>query len=77
LSRFPSGAGDQVASWSPGDDDLELLRLLAAGLTTETVARRQGVSQRTLRRRLRSLADELGVDSTIEVVVQAVRDRLI
>ena len=77
MSRSPTGAGDQVVSWSPDDDDLELLRLLAEGLTTGTVARRQGVSERTLRRRLRSLADEIGVDSTIEVVVQAVRDRLI
>jgi len=30
-----------------------------------------------VRRRLRALADEIGVDSTIQVVVRAVRDDLI
>jgi DNA-binding NarL/FixJ family response regulator len=36
-----------------------------------------GRSERTVRRRLRTIADEIGVDSTIEVVVHAVRARLI
>jgi DNA-binding NarL/FixJ family response regulator len=36
-----------------------------------------GRSERTVRRRLRTIADEIGVDSTIEAVVYAVRARLI
>ena len=63
--------------WSPEPDDLELLRLLAAGQTVDAIARRVGVSERTVRRRLRALADEIGVDSTVEAVVFAVRSHLI
>ena len=66
-----------ASTWSPVPDDLELLRLLAAGQTVDTIARRLGVSERTVRRRLRALADAIGVDSTIEAVVFAVRSRLI
>jgi DNA-binding NarL/FixJ family response regulator len=57
--------------------DLVILGHLADGKTVEYVARRLEVSERTVRRRLRVLADDLGVDSTIEVVVTAVRRGLI
>jgi DNA-binding NarL/FixJ family response regulator len=57
--------------------DLEILRHLADGQTVGVVARRVGLSERTVRRRLRTMADEMGVDTTIEVVVRAVRARLI
>lgn len=63
--------------WSPDPVDLEILAHLAAGLTVDGIARRVGLSGRTVRRRLRSLADEIGVDSTIETVVRAVRLGLI
>ena len=63
--------------WEPTADDVRILRLLSEGHTTESVARRHGVSERTIRRRLRTIADEIGVDSTIEAVVYAVRSRLI
>jgi DNA-binding NarL/FixJ family response regulator len=63
--------------WAPAPEDLELLRLLAAGQTVDAIARRVGISERTVRRRLRTLADEIGVDSTIEAVVFAVRSQLI
>jgi len=64
-------------TWSPADVDLEILGLLAAGQTVDGAARRVGLSGRTVRRRLRALADDLGVDSTIETVVHAVRSGLI
>jgi DNA-binding NarL/FixJ family response regulator len=57
--------------------DLVILGHLADGKTVEHVARRLDVSERTVRRRLRVIADHLGVDSTIEVVVHAVRRGLI
>lgn len=63
--------------WHPTDEDVRILALLAEGLTTDLIARRVGVSERTVRRRLRTLADDLGVDSSIEVVVAAVRGGLI
>lgn len=64
-------------TWSPEDLDLEILALLAAGQTVDGTARRVGVSGRTVRRRLRALADDLGVDSTMETVVFAVRRGLV
>ncbi len=64
-------------TWEPGPDDVRLLRMLSEGHTTDTIARRLGLSERTVRRRLRTIADEIGVDSTIEAVVYAVRSRLI
>jgi DNA-binding NarL/FixJ family response regulator len=65
-------------SWTPDDEsDLAILRHLAAGATVEVVARRVGLSERTVRRRLRAMADALGVDTTIETVVHAVRAQLI
>nr|WP_242680150.1 helix-turn-helix domain-containing protein [Nocardioides sp. IC4_145] len=48
--------------------------MLARGQTVDAAARQLGISSRTARRRLRALADGLGVDTTIEVVVRAVRD---
>jgi len=57
--------------------DLEILALVADGHTTEVVGRRLGLSERTVRRRLRAVADRLDVGSTIEAVVQAVRAGLI
>ena len=69
--------GGAVGSWRPSDLDVEILRLLSQGHTTRAVARRFGISERTVRRRLRTVADEFGVDSSIEAVVRAVRTGLI
>ncbi|MFU8874424.1 helix-turn-helix domain-containing protein [Micromonospora sp. SL4-19] len=55
------------------EEDLRLLRLLAAGLPPETVARRLGLSERTVRRRIRAVCDRLGVTRPIQAVVWAAR----
>ncbi|MFI2650977.1 MULTISPECIES: helix-turn-helix domain-containing protein [Micromonospora] len=55
------------------EEDLRLLRLLAAGLPLETVARQLGLSERTVRRRIRAVCDRLGVNAPIQAVVWAVR----
>jgi DNA-binding NarL/FixJ family response regulator len=57
--------------------DLRIVALLAEGHTLDVVARQVGLSGRTVRRRLRLIAEELGVETTIEVVVHAVRADLI
>ena len=72
-----TGPGAGSAPWSPHPTDLEILALLAEGHTVESIGRRLGVSDRTVRRRLRSIADDIGVDSTIEAVVHAVRGQWI
>ncbi|WP_019818986.1 helix-turn-helix domain-containing protein [Saccharomonospora saliphila] len=57
--------------------DVELLRLLATGLPLESVARRLDMSERTVRRRIRHVCDEIGVSTRIEAVVWAVRTGLL
>lgn len=73
MGRVRAGAGE----WQPADIDLMILRLLSCGRTMEYVARRVDLSERTVRRRLRTIVDDLGVDSSIEAVVHAVRAGLI
>ena len=60
-----------------GDDELVVLRLMAEGQTVEAVARRLDVSERTVRRKARAACGALGVDTTVEAIVWAVRHRLI
>ncbi|TDO30708.1 regulatory LuxR family protein [Kribbella sp. VKM Ac-2527] len=54
-----------------GHDDLQLLRLLATGLPMDGVARRLGLSERTVRRRTRAACDRLGFGTAIEAIVWA------
>ena len=63
----------------PGLDgpDIELLRLVAAGLPLDAVARRLQLSDRTVRRRLKAIRDRLGVDSSIQVIAWAARRGLV
>ena len=59
------------------DDELALLSLLARGLSTDLVARRLGLSERTVRRRTRTICDRLEVDTPVEAVAWAARRRLV
>ncbi|MBB6172120.1 DNA-binding NarL/FixJ family response regulator [Nocardiopsis mwathae] len=59
------------------DEEIALLAEIATGATTEVAARRLGLTARRLRRRLRGICDELGVDTPIEAVVWAARRQLI
>ncbi|WP_082563768.1 MULTISPECIES: LuxR C-terminal-related transcriptional regulator [unclassified Nocardioides] len=67
----------QALSEELSNDDVALLALLASGLPAETVARRLGLSERTVRRRIRLICDRLGVGTTVEAVVWAARRRLV
>jgi sugar-specific transcriptional regulator TrmB/DNA-binding CsgD family transcriptional regulator len=52
---------------------LQLVHLLAAGMTETAIARHLGLSERTVRRRVKDLMDELGVDSRFVAGVRAVQ----
>ena len=58
-------------------DEVEVLALVARGYTIERIARALGISERTVRRRLRAAADALGAGTSVEAVVRAVRTGLI
>lgn len=55
--------GEPLLATSSEGELQQLAKLLAAGMTDTAVARHLDISERTLRRRLKDLMDELGVDS--------------
>jgi len=57
--------------------ETQLLSGLADGLSMEALARRCGLSDRTLRRHMRSLCDRLELRSPTQAVAWAVRRGLI
>lgn len=57
--------------------DLDVLRAIAAGLTTAEVAAELGVSEHTVNRRLIRIRRELGAPNTVAAVVTAIRMRLL
>lgn len=58
-------------------DDLKLLAVISTGIPLTSVAERLGVSDRTVRRRIRTICDTIGVTTMIESVTWAARRRLI
>lgn len=58
-------------------EDCQLLSLLANGCPPQIIARELNTSARTLRRRIRTLCDRIGVATPIEAVAWAVRNRVI
>ncbi|MFC4610110.1 LuxR C-terminal-related transcriptional regulator [Streptomyces maoxianensis] len=64
-------AGD--AEWQPTGRHRELLRMLSGGLTDEAMARKLGVSERTVRRLVSELTERLGAASRFQAGVCAVR----
>lgn len=60
-----------------GQDELTVLRLMAEGETVEAVARRLDVSEHRVRRKTRAACSAVGIDTTVEAIVWAVRHRLI
>lgn len=72
--RFPpEAAPDNAVTDEITDQERELLKLLAEGLTDSAVARILGMSVRTERRKLAALMERLGVSSRFAAGVQATR----
>ncbi|WP_217214014.1 helix-turn-helix domain-containing protein [Streptomyces sp. AC550_RSS872] len=73
-SAVPLGAGPQNAPEdAPTIREAALLRMLADGLTDEGIARKMGVSLRTVRRNTADLQKRLGVQSRFQAGAEAVR----
>nr|WP_173267581.1 LuxR C-terminal-related transcriptional regulator [Streptomyces pacificus] len=60
-----------------GNHHLRILQLVSQGCTMTQVARRMEISDRTLRRKVRSICDCVDVETPIEAVVWAVRRGII
>jgi DNA-binding CsgD family transcriptional regulator len=58
-------------------EEVSILNTVATGVPLDVAARQQGVSPRTLRRRVRATCDRIGVHTTIEAVVWAAKHQLI
>ena len=72
-----AASGGVRPSTDLSQDEVEVLAQFARGYTIERIARELGISERTVRRRLRAAADALGAGTSVEAVVQAVRAGLI
>lgn len=57
--------------------ELSLLATIATGVTMAAAAQKLGVSDRTIRRRMRIVCESIGVSTPIEAVAWAARRRLI
>lgn len=68
---------DERSGCELNDADIHLLGLLAEGLPLEAVGRRLDLSDRTVRRRARSVCDRIGVRAPIQAVAWAARRGLI
>jgi DNA-binding NarL/FixJ family response regulator len=89
LPRLGDAALDGTAPWevpAPRRDadgvrldqeDLRLLALLAEGMPVSSVARRVAMSDRTIRRRIRAVCEQLGVKATVQAIVWAARRGLV
>ncbi|WP_217634925.1 LuxR C-terminal-related transcriptional regulator [Micromonospora pattaloongensis] len=58
-------------------EDLRLLALLGEGMPVSSVARRVSMSDRTVRRRIRAICEQLGVKATVQAIVWAARRGLV
>jgi len=69
--RRPAGAARQVEPLT--SREIEVLRLVAKGMTNREAGRRLGISHRTVQGHLGSIYDKLQVSSRTEAVTEALR----
>ncbi len=81
LSRYVSGSTgsrtDSEDSWTPSPLEHEVLRLLAGGHKDESIARRVGMSLRSVRRVIAKISQELDTSSRFQMGVRAIQRGLI
>lgn len=72
-----AGEGSRDRHVDLAEEELRLLQLFAQGLPPDVVARRMGVSGRTLRRRVRGICDQSGSANLVQAVAWAARNGLL
>jgi DNA-binding NarL/FixJ family response regulator len=72
LTPTPLVEGPSLSS-----EDITVLTLLAEGHPLSTIGRRLHLSERSIRRRLRMICDQLGCRSSIQAVVWAAKRGLV
>jgi DNA-binding NarL/FixJ family response regulator len=70
-SGRPAGAADQVEPLTPRE--IDVLRLVARGMTNREAGRELGISHRTVQGHLASTYGKLGVSSRTEAVTEALK----
>ena len=75
--RLAAPAADDAAASLLTRRELEILRLIAAGTSTQNVAERLHVSPTTVRNHIQNLLSKLGAHSRLEAVAVATRRRLL
>lgn len=70
-SGEPSGGGPPADR--PGEQDRELLAMLAAGMKDRATARALGVTERTVTRRITQLMRQLGAQTRFQAALQAAK----
>lgn len=68
---------ESEGAWRISDEDAALLRLLAAGLKDQAIARHLGIGLRTVVRRIGNLSRALDADTRFQAGLQAVRRGLL
>jgi len=69
--RRPAGAADQIEPLTPRE--IDVLRLVARGMTNREAGRELGISHRTVQGHLASTYDKLHVNSRTEAVTEALK----
>jgi DNA-binding NarL/FixJ family response regulator len=77
MTRLLSEPGSRRAANGLTDRELAVLKLLAEGLHNKQVAKRLGISMRTVERHCDNIYDKLGVGSRTEAVVWAISSKLV
>ena len=69
--RRPAGAADQIEPLTPRE--IDVLRLVAQGMTNRQVGQELGISHRTVQGHLASIYDKLEVNSRTEAVTEGLK----
>ena len=75
---FPAGRSGGNGSRAPlSPREMEALRLLAEGLSTEQITERMGVSRATARNHISHVLAKMGVQSRLQAVIRATEEKLL